>query len=117
MALTYLKKYENNINLKIQNKDINLVNAKQQDLNGFLLHCIVHYKDSEYDDTMLQYCMKEDFVGWMKEIQVPVNKDIVWEFCNFLQEYGVFVPINGGIIGDNIQKHIIDIKEEHEWTL
>ena len=53
MALTYLKKYENDINLKIWNKDINLINIKQQDLNGFLLHHIAHYKDSEYDDTIL----------------------------------------------------------------
>ena len=62
MALTYLRKYKNNINPETWNKDINLANAKQQDLNGFLLHRMAHYKDSEYDDTMLWYYIKEDFV-------------------------------------------------------
>ena len=84
MALTYPKQYKNNINLNIQNKAIiNLVNAKQQDLNGFLLHCIAHYKDREYNDTILQYYIKEDFVEWIKETWVPINKDIVQEFYNF----------------------------------
>ena len=63
MALTYLKKYKNNINLDIQNKAIiNFINAEQQDLNRFLLHCIVYYKDSKYNNTALQECMKEDFI-------------------------------------------------------
>jgi len=53
MALTYPKKYEEDINLKIWNKDINPINTKQKDLNGFLLYHIVHYIDSEYNDTML----------------------------------------------------------------
>ena len=54
MALTYPKQYKNDINLNTQNRAIiNLVNAKQQDLNGFLLHCIAHYKDRKYDDTIL----------------------------------------------------------------
>ena len=38
------------------------------------------------------------------------------DFRNFLRENGVFVPINGGNIGDNIQKQILDAKEEHKWT-
>ena len=29
----------------------------------------------------------------------------------------MFVPMDGGIIGDNIQEYIIDAKEEHKWTL
>ena len=29
----------------------------------------------------------------------------------------MFVPINRGNIGDNIQEYIIDAKEEHKWTL
>ena len=29
----------------------------------------------------------------------------------------MFVPINRGNIGDNIQEYIIDVKEEHKWTL
>jgi hypothetical protein len=69
MALTYLKQYKNDINPDTWNRAIiNLVNAKQQDLNGFLLYCIVHYKNCEYDDTILWYYIKEDFVKWIKEI-------------------------------------------------
>jgi len=68
MALTYLKKYKNDINLDIWDRAIiNFVNAEQQDLNGFLLYRIAHYKDSEYDDTMLWYYIKKDFVRWTKE--------------------------------------------------
>ena len=77
MALTYLKKYENNINPEIQNRDINPVNAKQQDLNRYLLHYIAHYIDSEYNNTMLQYYIKEDFVGQIKETQALAKKVIV----------------------------------------
>ena len=77
---------------------------------------MAHYKDREYEDTMLWYCMKEDFVGWIKETWALANKFIVRDFRNFLRENGVFVPINGGNIGDNIQEHVIDAKEEHEWT-
>jgi len=54
MALTYPKKYKEDINLKIWNKAIiNLVNANKQDLNGFLLHHMAYYKDSEYNNTAL----------------------------------------------------------------
>ena len=63
MALTYPKKYKNNINPDIQDRAIiNFVNAEQQDLNRFLLYCIAYYKDSKYNNIMLQYCIKEDFV-------------------------------------------------------
>jgi len=54
IALTYLKKYENNINLDTWDRAIiDFINVEQQDLNRFLLHCIVYYKDSEYNDIML----------------------------------------------------------------
>ena len=62
MALIYLKKYKEDINLKIWNKNINFINTKQKDLNKFLLYYIVHYTDSEYNNTMLQYYIKEDFI-------------------------------------------------------
>jgi hypothetical protein len=62
MASTYLKKYEKDINLEIWDTDINPINTKQQDLNGFLIYHMVHYIDSEYKDLILWYCMKEDFV-------------------------------------------------------
>ena len=54
MALTYPKKYEKDINPETWNTDIiNFANAEQQGLNGFLLHRMAHYKDSEYNDTAL----------------------------------------------------------------
>jgi len=78
MALTYPKKYEKDINPKTWNKEINnFKDANEQDLNGFLLHRMAHYKDSEYNNTMLWYCMKEDFVGWIKETWALAKKDIV----------------------------------------
>ena len=114
MVLIYLKKYKNNINLDIQNKAIiNFTNAKQQDLNGFLLHRIVYYKDSKYNNTMLQYYIKQDFIKWIKETQISINKDIIQNFRNFLGEYGVFIPINRGAIRDNIQEYIINAKTKH----
>jgi hypothetical protein len=67
IALTYLKKYENDINPETWSRDINPTNAEQQDLNGFLLHRIAHYKDSKYDNTALWECIREDFIGWTKE--------------------------------------------------
>ena len=39
------------------------------------------------------------------------------DFRNFLREYKVFVPIDGGTIRDNIQGQVINIKEEYKWTL
>ena len=78
---------------------------------------MAHYTDSEYNNTILWYCMKEDFIRWTKETWALANKFIVRDFRNFLQENGVFVPINGGNIGNNIQEYIIDAKEEHKWTL
>ena len=117
MALTYLKKHEKDINLEIQNRVIiNPINPKQQDLNGFLLYRIAYYEDSEYNNTMLWYYIKEDFVGWIKETQVPAKKVIVQDFRNFLQENGVFVPMDGNGIKDNIQEQVIDAKEEHKQT-
>ena len=105
MALTYLKKYENDINPETWDTDIiNFKDAKQQDLNGFLLYCIVYYKDSKYNNTILWEYMKEDFIGWTKETWAPANKDIVQEFRDFLRENGVFVPKDGGSIRDNIQE-------------
>ena len=114
MALTYPKKYKEDINPKTQNKAIiDFINTNKQDLNGFLLHHIVHYKDSKYNNTALWEYIKEDFVGWIKETQAPINKDIVWDFHNFFQENGVFVFKDGGIIKDNIQEQVINIKESH----
>ena len=62
IALTYLKKYKKDINLEIQNTDIDPINTKQQDLNGFLVYYIVYYIDSKYKDLILQCYIKEDFI-------------------------------------------------------
>jgi predicted Ser/Thr protein kinase len=103
MALTYPKKYKKDINLEIWDTAIiNSENANERDLNGFLLHRMAYYKDSEYNDTVLWEYIREDFIEWIKKTWAPINKDIVWDFRNFLWENGVFVPINGGNIGDNI---------------
>ena len=118
MALTYLKKYKKDINPKTQDTAIiNPENVNKQDLNGFLLYHIAHYKDSEYNDTALQEYMREDFIKWTKETWAPAKKNIVWDFHDFLQENGVFVPKDGGTIKDNIQEQVINAKKEHEWTL
>ena len=77
MASTYPKKYKKDINLEIQDTDIDPINTKQQDLNGFLVYHIVHYTDSKYKDLILQYCIKEDFIKQIKEIQAFVNKFII----------------------------------------
>ena len=118
MALTYPKKYKKDINLKTQNREItNLKDAKQQDLNRFVLHRMTHYKDSKYNNTALWEYTREDFIGQIKETQAPIKKNIVQNFCNFLRENRVFIPMDGGIIGDNIQKQVLNAKEEHKWTL
>ena len=117
IVLTYLKKYKDDINLEIQNREINPITTKQQDLNRFLLYRIVYYKDSKYDNTVLQEYIREDFIRWIKEIQAPIKKDIIQDFRNFLQENRVFIPINRGNIRDNIQEQILNVKEEYKWTL
>ena len=78
---------------------------------------MAHYKDSKYNNTALWECIKEDFVRWIKEIQAPINKDIVQDFRNFLWEYRVFVLKDGGVIKDNIQEQILNAKEEYKQTL
>ena len=78
---------------------------------------MAYYKDSKYNNTILQYCIKEDFIRQIKGTQTPIKKDIIQDFYNFLQEYGVFIPINRGVIRDNIQEYVINAKEEHKQTL
>ena len=77
MALTYLKKYKKDINLKIQDTDINFINTKQQNLNRFIVYYIVYYTDSKYKDIMLQYYIKEDFIKQIKKTWALVKKDII----------------------------------------
>ena len=77
MVLTYLKKYKKDINLKIQDINIDFINTKQQDLNRFLVYYIVHYIGSKYNNIILQYYVKEDFIKQIKEIQAFIKKDII----------------------------------------
>ena len=46
-----------------------------------------------------------------------MNKDIVQDFHNFLQENRVFIPKDRGVIRDNIQEQVLDTKEEYKQTL
>ena len=78
---------------------------------------MAYYKDSKYNNTALQEYIKEDFIRQTKEIQAPVNKDIIQNFRNFLQENRVFVPKDGGVIRDNIQEQVLNAKEEYKQTL
>ena len=77
MALTYPKQYEKDINPEIQDIDIDPTNAKQQDLNRFLVYYIAHYTDRKYNNTILQYYIKEDFIRQIKETQALTKKDII----------------------------------------
>ena len=77
---------------------------------------MAHYKDSKYNNTALWECIKEDFIKQTKEIQAPINKDIMQDFRNFFQENKVFVPKDGGAIRDNIQEQVIKVEKEHKWT-
>ena len=78
---------------------------------------MAYYKDSKYNNTALQEYIKEDFIKQIKKIQAPINKDIVQNFYNFLQENRVFVPMDGSAIRDNIQEQVINVKEEYKWPL
>ena len=63
MVLTYLKKYKKYINPETWDTAIiNPENVNKQDLNGFLLYRIAHYKDSKYNNTALWECIREDFI-------------------------------------------------------
>ena len=44
----------------------------------------------------------------------PVNKDIIQDFRNFFYKNRVFVPKDKGIIRDNIQEQVINVKEEYK---
>ena len=78
---------------------------------------MAHYKDSKYNNTALWEYIKEDFVRWIKETQAPINKDIVQDFRNFLQENRVFISKDRGVIRDNIQEQVLNVKEEYKQTL
>ena len=53
-------------------------------------------------------------MGWTADTWALGNIYIIRDFRDFLREKGVFVPIDGGNIRDNIQKQVLDAKEEHK---
>ena len=54
MALTYPNKYKKDIDPETwDTAKIDPANAEEKDLNGFLLHRMAHYEDSEYNNTIL----------------------------------------------------------------
>ena len=55
-------------------------------------------------------------MGQTANTQALSNINIVQNFQDFLQENGVFIPINGGNIGDNIQEQVLNAKKEYKWT-
>ena len=68
MALTYPLKYAKLVTPETWDRSkIDLKTCTTKDLNGFILHRQAHYNDSEYNDTMLWQCVKEDFTDWTKE--------------------------------------------------
>jgi len=38
---------------------------------------MAYYKDSKYNNTILWYCVREDFIKWIKGTWTPVKKDII----------------------------------------
>ena len=55
-------------------------------------------------------------MGQTANTQALSNINIVWNFQDFLRENEVFIPINGGNIGDNIQKQVLNAEKEYKWT-
>ena len=96
---------------------INITTCTAKQVNGFLLHRILFYRSRYYADSQLWEYFREDFVGWTVDTWALGNTYIIRDFQDFLREKGVFVPIDGGNIGDNIQKQVLNAKEEHKWTL
>ena len=93
---------------------INTTTCTAKQVNGFLLHRILFYRSRYYADEQLWEYFREDFVGWTADTWALGNIYIIQNFRDFLQEKGVFVPIDGGNIGDNIQKQVLNAKEEHK---
>ena len=96
---------------------INTTTYTIKQVNGFLLYRILFYRSRYYADSQLWEYFREDFMGWTANTWALGNIYIIWDFRDFLCEKGVFVPIDGGNIRNNIQKQVLNAKEEHKWTL
>jgi len=95
----------------------NTITYTAKQVNSFLLHHILFYQSRYYADIQLWEYFREDFIGWTVNTWALSNINIIRDFRDFLRENRVFIPIDGGIIGDNIQEQVLNAKEEHEWTL
>ena len=80
--------------------DTTTCTAKQ--VNGFLLHCIVFYRNRHWADSQLWEYFREDFVGWTADTWALGNASIIRDFRDFLRRNGVYVTENGNSIASNI---------------
>ena len=74
--------------------------AKQ--VNGFLLHYIVFYRDRCYADSQLWEYFREDFAGWTADTWALGNVHIVRDFRDFLRRNRVYITKNSNLITSNI---------------
>jgi len=93
--------------------DTTTCTAKQ--VNGFLLHHIIFYRNRCYADSQLWEYFREDFMGWTADTWALGNVNIVRDFRDFLRRNGVYVAENGNPIASNIQA-VITSTEEPIWT-
>ena len=89
--------------------DIITYTTKQ--VNGFLLHYILFYRDRHYADSQLWEYFREDFARWTTDTWALGNVNIVRDFRDFLRRNGVYVAKNGNLITSNIQAVIISTEE------
>ena len=83
--------------------------------NTWLLCCIDKQSKKEYRDKELWQVFQEDFEGWRKETFSCANTDIVQEFRNHLQDWGVFITKNGAPIADKLEGVLME-EQPMEWT-
>jgi len=74
--------------------------AKQ--VNGFLLHHIVFYRNRYYTDVQLWEYFREDFVGWTANTWALGNANIIQDFRDFLRRNRVYIAKNSNPITSNI---------------
>jgi len=80
--------------------DITTCTIKQ--VNSFLLHHIIFYRNRHWADLQLWEYFREDFVGWTADTWALGNVNIVWDFRDFLYRNGVYIVENGNPIASNI---------------
>ena len=91
MATPTLNNWEDSLPLgvalyaKLINKDwdeftINITTCTAKQVNGFLLYCIIFYRNRYYADLQLWEYFREDFAGWTADTWALGNANIVWDF-------------------------------------